>query len=162
MSFEKDFIKAMQENSGIINSICRSYFPVQDDFKDARQDVILQLWRSFPTFRNESKISTWIYKVALNTILTKRKKAQNQRLNEPISQVHIDQIPSHDDVTKDHIQEFTWLISKLDDCDKAIVILLVEGYNNKEIALMLHLTATNISTRLNRLKNKLKHRINEH
>lgn len=161
MCFEKDFIKAIQENSGIINSICRSYFPVQEDFKDARQDVVLQLWRSFPTFRKESKTSTWIYKVALNTILTKSKKAQSQRSNEPISQLHIDQIPSHDHLAEDNSQEFTWLISKLDDCNKAIVILSLEGYNNKEIALMLHLTATNISTRLNRLRNKLKHCLDE-
>jgi RNA polymerase sigma factor (sigma-70 family) len=156
MSFEKDFIRVIQENSGIINSICKTYFGKADDYKDARQDVILQLWRSFPTFRGESKVSTWIYKVALNTILAKRKKAQIHQSNEPISQAHMDEISSYDDLKEDDRQEFSWLVSKLDDCDKAIVMLLVEGYANKEIAVMLNLTATNISTRLNRLKSKLK------
>ncbi|WP_439556168.1 sigma-70 family RNA polymerase sigma factor [Dyadobacter sp.] len=75
MSLEKDFIRTVQDHTGIINGICKTYFPKSDDFKDARQDVVLQLWRSFSTFRGESKISTWIYKVALNTILAKRKKA---------------------------------------------------------------------------------------
>jgi RNA polymerase sigma-70 factor (ECF subfamily) len=163
MSFEKDFIKTIQEKSGIINSICSAYFPKLDDFKDARQDVILQLWRSFPTFRSESKISTWIYKVALNTIIAKSKKVQKHKLNEPISQAHIDQISSSTDLSADGTQEFTWLVSKLDDCDKGIFMLLVEGYTNKEIALILNLTATNVSTRLNRLKNKLKDRyLNEY
>lgn len=161
MSFENDFIKAIQENSGIISSICRSYFPEQDDFKDARQDVILQLWRSFPTFRKESKISTWIYKVALNTILYKSKKERNHNLSEPISQKHMDQIASGADFKEDVILEFSWLISRLDDIDKAIVILSVEGYANKEIALMLNLTATNVSTRLNRLKQKIKQHCND-
>ena len=158
MSIEKDFIIIIQHNTGIINSICSTYYPKSDDFKDARQDVILQLWRSFSTFRGTSKISTWIYKVALNTILTKRKKDHKLGVNEPISQLHLDQISCGADVTIDNIQEFSWLISKLDDCDKAIVMLLIEGYCNKEIAVILDLTATNISTRINRLKHKLKNR----
>jgi RNA polymerase sigma-70 factor (ECF subfamily) len=163
MSFEKEFIKTIQSNSGIINSICSTYFPKNEDFKDARQDVILQLWRSFPTFRHESKISTWIYKVALNTILAKRKKERNLGANEPLSLVHLDHISYSTDVTADTVQEFSWLVSTLEDCDKAIVLLLVEGYSNKEIAEILDLTATNISTRLNRLKHKLKDRYsNEH
>ncbi|NBA86100.1 hypothetical protein GVN16_10035 [Emticicia sp. CRIBPO] len=69
MSIEKDFILIIKHHTGIINSICNTYFPKPDDFKDARQDVILQLWRSFPTFRGASKVSTWIYKVALNTVM---------------------------------------------------------------------------------------------
>lgn len=163
MSFEKEFVKTIQNNSGIINSICSTYFPKHEDFKDARQDVILQLWRSFPTFRKESKISTWIYKVALNTILAKRKKERNLGANQPLSLVHLDQIAYSTDVTMDTVQEFSWLVSTLEDCDKAIVLLLVEGYSNKEIAVILELTVTNVSTRLNRLKNKFKNRyFNEH
>ncbi|MBE9461042.1 RNA polymerase sigma factor [Dyadobacter subterraneus] len=68
------FVKVIQEHQGIINSICRIYYMDIEDIKDARQDIILQLWKSLPTFRNDSKISTWIYKVALNTILSKVKK----------------------------------------------------------------------------------------
>ena len=158
MSFEKDFIRNIQDHTGIINGICKTYFPKSDDFKDARQDVILQLWRSFPTFRGESKISTWIYRVALNTILAKRKKDHNLDANEPLSQLHLDHITSGADGTADFIQEFSWLVSTLEDCDRAIFILLVEGYSNKEIAVILDLTATNVSTRLNRVKHKLKDR----
>lgn len=158
MSLEKDFIRTVQDHTGIINGICKTYFPKSDDFKDARQDVILQLWRSFPTFRGESKISTWIYKVALNTILAKRKKDHNLDANEPLSQLHLDHISSGADLTGDFTQEFFWLVSTLGDCDRAIIILSVEGYSNKEIAGILDLTATNVSTRLNRVKQKLKDR----
>ena len=158
MSIEEDFILIIKQHTGIINSICNTYFPKTDDFKDARQDVILQLWRSFPTFQGASKISTWIYKVALNTVLTRRKKNHSLGVNEPISQVHLDQISSETDETIDDTQEFSWLVSQLEDGDKAIVMLLVEGYSNKEIAVILDMTATNVSTRLNRLKHKLKNR----
>lgn len=156
MSLEKDFVKVVQDNAGIINSICGTYFSESDDFKDARQDVILQLWRSFPTFRGESKISTWIYKVVLNTILAKKKKDQKECSTEPIAQIHLEHIPADVSATEDDLSQFSWLVSKLEDCDKAIVMLLLEGYTNKEIATMLNLTATNISTRLNRVKNRLK------
>nr|WP_295927578.1 sigma-70 family RNA polymerase sigma factor [uncultured Dyadobacter sp.] len=163
MSLEKEFIETVQGNTGIINSICRTYFPDADDFKDARQDVILQLWRSFPTFRGESRISTWIYKVALNTILTKRKRDQNFVSHEPLSQNHLDQISSDVTWNPDDMQMFAWLVGKLDDCDKAIVMLWAEGYGNKEIALMLDLSPTNVSTRLNRLKSRLKNQyLHEH
>ena len=158
MSFERDFIRTIQDHTGIINGICKMYFPKCDDLKDARQDIILQLWRSFPTFRGESKISTWIYRVALNTILTKRKKDYNLGANEPLSQLHLDHISSGADVSADITEEFAWLVSTLEDCDRAIIILLAEGYSNKEIAVILDLTATNISTRLNRVKHKLKDR----
>jgi RNA polymerase sigma factor (sigma-70 family) len=163
MSIEKEFIETVQIHTGIINSICSTYFPKPEDFKDARQDVILQLWRSFSTFRGESKISTWIYKVALNTLLTKRKKDYNLGETEPLSQVHLDHVACGTDLTADSVQEFSWLVSTLEDRDKAVVMLLLEGYSNKEIAVILHLTTTNISTRLNRLKHKLKDRYsNEH
>lgn len=156
MSLEKEFIKTVQANTGIINSICRTYFPDADDFKDARQDVILQLWRSFPTFRGASKISTWIYKVTLNTILAKRKRDQNFVSHEPLSQDHLDQISSNVTLNADDMQVFAWLVGKLDDSDKAIVMLWAEGYGHKEIGLMLDLSPTNVSTRLNRLKCRLK------
>lgn len=156
MSFEKEFIRTIQDHSGIINSICRTYFSSPDDLKDARQDVILQLWRSFPTFTGASKVSTWIYKVTLNTILSKRKRDRNEFSSEQISQAHLDLIPSEIVPTEDDSQAFAWLVSKLDDGDKAIVMLWAEGYSNKEIARMLDLTPTNVSTRLYRVKNKLK------
>lgn len=156
MSFEKEFIRTIQDHSGIINSICRAYFRSPDDFKDARQDVILQLWRSFPTFTGASKVSTWIYKVTLNTILAKRKRNGSEVSSEQISQAHLDLIPSEIASAEDDKQAFAWLVSMLDDGDKAIIMLWAEGYSNKEIALMLDLTPTNVSTRLYRVKNKLK------
>lgn len=128
MSYEKNFIRTIQDHTGIISGICKTYFPESDDFKDARQDVILQLWRSFPTFRGDSKISTWIYKLTLSTILTKRKKDYNLGANEPLSQLHLDHISCGADLTSDFTQDFFWLVSTLEDCDRAIIILLLEVY----------------------------------
>lgn len=153
------FVKVIQEHQGIINSICRIYYTDIEDIKDAKQDIILQLWKSLPTFRNDSKISTWIYKVALNTILSKVKKDHKNSSQESLSESHLIS-PDHEFDTNDDIQQLLFLVNQLEATDKAIMILHFEGYTNKEIAEYLKLTATNISTRMNRIKTKLKEAFN--
>ena len=153
------FVKVIKEHQGIVNSICRIYYTDNEDIKDAKQDIILQLWKSLPTFRNDSKISTWIYKVALNTILSKVKKDYKNCSQESLSELHFN---SHDNLyeTNDDIQQLLFLVNQLEATDKAIMILHFEGYSNKEIGETLKLTATNVSTRMNRIKTKLKEKFN--
>lgn len=153
------FVKVIQEHQGIINSICRVYYSDIEDTKDAKQDIILQLWKSLPTFRNDSKISTWIYKVALNTILAKVKKDHKNSSQELLSELHLNNSDNQFDINDD-IQQLLFLVNQLEATDKAIMILHLEGYSNKEIAETLKLTATNISTRMNRIKIKLKEAFN--
>jgi len=153
---KNDFVSIVQEHQGIINSICRLYYTDDEDIKDARQDIILQLWKSIPTFRNESKISTWIYRVALNTVITKVKSERKSNLNEPLSDFHLNSNGTFDNAESDNIQQLLFLVSQLEATDKAIMILHFEGYSNREIAETLQLTATNVSTRMNRIKTRLK------
>ncbi|MCF0059794.1 RNA polymerase sigma factor [Dyadobacter sp. CY356] len=153
------FVQVIQENQGIINSISRIYYTDDEDIKDARQDIILQLWKSLPTFRNDSKISTWIYRVALNTMLAKAKKDHKNSSQELLSESHFNS-PDNKFDTNDDIQQLLFLVNQLEATDKAIMILHFEGYSNKEIAETLKLTATNISTRMNRIKIKLKEAFN--
>jgi RNA polymerase sigma-70 factor, ECF subfamily len=75
------FLKIVEEHQGIINSLCKCYYALPEDQKDARQDVILQLWKAWPAFRGESNVGTWIYKVCLNVLLAKKRK-ENRRLDE--------------------------------------------------------------------------------
>lgn len=147
------FVQIVQEHQRIINSLCKIYYPEVEDQKDTRQDIILQLWKSYPFFRNESKISTWIYKVALNTILSKTKKEKREVLTVPISDKFENNLSMRNG--DDDVQQLQQIISLLHDVDKAIVILFLEGYNHKEIANTLSLTETNISTRFSRIKIRL-------
>ncbi len=150
---KKEFVEIIQANQGIINSICRIYFLTQEDQKDARQEIILQLWKSFFSFKGDSKISTWIYKVALNTVLKQKRKLDNksieiepQRVANLLVQANLD----------DDFQQLQQLISLLQAEEKALVILHLEGYNHKEIGHALNISPTNVSTRLNRIRTKLK------
>lgn len=150
---KRNFIRIIDSNQGIIKSLCKAYYKSHDDQKDAFQDIILQLWKSFATFRGESEIGTWIYRVSLNTILAKVRKEKKKIATEPIgtSELSISTTMADGDIELLNI-----VIQSLKDFDKAIVILYLEGYKNKEISQILNLTPTNVSTRLNRVKAELK------
>ncbi|CAG4992867.1 hypothetical protein DYBT9275_01057 [Dyadobacter sp. CECT 9275] len=119
---QEDFIRTIREYQGVISSICLAYYSVPEDVKDARQDVILQLWRSFPTFRGEAKISTWVYRVTLNTILAKRKREVRRTVSESLSETHLNSIPEPLSRDIEDTQELALLISHLDDNDKAVIL----------------------------------------
>lgn len=150
---KQQFIQIINNNQGIILSVCKAYYPYGEDQKDAFQDVVLQLWKSFDTYRGESKMSTWIYKVSLNTLLNKTRSDQRKILTEPIGTT-ANQLKGA--AADDDLELLKIIIQSLKKLDKAVVILYLEGYKNKEIGGMLNLTTTNVSTRLNRIKAELK------
>ena len=155
---KRDFIQIVESNQGIIKSLCKAYYLSCDDQKDAFQDIVLQLWKSFGTFRGESKVSTWIYSVSLNTILTKVRNEKRKIITESISS---EQTFSHA-MADDDSELLKMVLQLLSGLDKAIVILYLEGYKNKEISDLLNLTPTNVSTRLNRVKGVLKAKFKNH
>jgi RNA polymerase sigma-70 factor, ECF subfamily len=156
---KQNFIRIINGHQGIVKSLCKAYYASYEDQKDAFQDIVLQLWKSLDTFRGESELSTWIYGVSLNTLLAKVRKEKNKIIAEPlfISDQHAPMAMADDDHELLHI-----VIQSLKDVDKAIVILYLEGYKNKEISQMLDVTPTNVSTRLNRVKTELKAKFKKH
>lgn len=154
-SLKNNFLKTIDNHQGIIKSLCNVYYSDFEDQRDARQDIILQLWKSFPSFRGESNISTWIYKVGLNTILSKIKKENRRPDEESLNHLHENK-PVTFLNNDDDLQLLTQIIQSLKDLDKAVVILYLEGYKNTEIAQLIGLTPSNISTRMNRIKTTLK------
>jgi RNA polymerase sigma-70 factor, ECF subfamily len=150
---KQNFIQLIKANQGIVKSLCKAYYARPEDQKDAFQDIILQLWKSFDTFRGESELSTWIYRVSLNTLLAKVRKERNKIITEPLllSDAITPMAMADDD------RELLNIVTRsLKDVDLAIVLLYLEGYKNKEISHILGLTPTNVSTRLNRVKTELK------
>ena len=150
---KRNFIRIVESNQGIIKSLCNAYYTRHEDRKDVFQDIVLQLWKSFETFRGESEISTWIYRVSLNTILAKVRKEKRTINAESIS---CSELILSNAMADDDTELLNIVLQSLKELDKAIVILYLEGYKNKEISQILNLTPTNISTRLNRVKAELK------
>jgi len=150
---KRDFIRIVELNQGVIRSLCKAYYVSPEDQKDVFQDIIFQLWKSFETFRGESKISTWIYRVSLNTILAKVRNERRKVATESISRSDLTFSKA---VADDDTELLNMVLLSLKDLDKAIVILYLEEYKNKEISQILNLTPANVSTRLSRVKTELK------
>lgn len=155
----EEFLKITDQFQGIITNLCRAYYTSLEDRRDARQDIILQLWKSFKTFKGESSISTWIYRVSLNTILNKRRK-EAKRVDKESIHVLRNTIAAKVGFN-DTNQLLEHLLNSLKYEDKAIFILKLEGYGNQEIADLLGLSTTNVSTKIYRIKNTLKKKYKE-
>jgi RNA polymerase sigma-70 factor (ECF subfamily) len=144
------FVRKISPHQGLIRSLCSAYFSDHEDQKDAFQDVLLQLWKSYGTFRGESSLTTWVYRVALRTLV---KKAQKSRMITCAYRPE-DELVSLPPPESAEVVRFA--LSQISPSDKALVLLHLEGYRNQEIAEVLGISATNVSTRMNRIRQKMK------
>ncbi len=135
--------------------ICRIYQDDPQDREDLLQEITLQLWHVFDTYRGESKISSWIYRVALNTAITYFKKQKRRPDSEPIP-VNFDQPDDTINEKEEQLALFYKAIKQLDKIEKALIYLYMEDQPYEEIAKTLGITEVNARVRLNRIKNKLK------
>ncbi|WP_246205984.1 sigma-70 family RNA polymerase sigma factor [Fulvivirga aurantia] len=156
MSKTERFTELIKANEGIIFKITSVYSTTDIDQKDLYQEIVTQLWTAFDRFRNESKISTWIYRVALNTAITNIRKVKKQGFKVPIDQAVLNYAEVTDPLLEERIRMLYKNIESLDELDKGIVLLYLEKRSHDEIAQIIGLSVSNIGTRLSRIRNKLK------
>ena len=152
---KKRFIEIIHENHGLISKVTKMYSNSFEDEQDLYQDIVYQLWKSFPSFREESKITTWMYRIALNTGIQYldrgKKKTQEVTMDESFLNK-----PETIDVSEQERHDILFArIKKLNDIEKGIIFLYLEGKSYDEIAIITGFTITNIGTRLNRIRQKL-------
>jgi RNA polymerase sigma factor (sigma-70 family) len=160
MYSKEEFISIIQENEGLIYKVTKVYSNSKEDAEDLYQEIVYQLWKSFGSFRNESKISTWMYRIALNTSITHLNKEKNQRSNVPVDDSLLHRADHSEMLMEERSSVLFKLIKKLNDVEKAVILLYLEGKTYEEIAGITGFTATNVGTRLGRIKEKLKSQIN--
>ena len=156
ISDKERFIRILDKHQGILISLCSVYYDTLTDQQDAFQDISLQLWKSFKDFRGEAEVTTWMYRVGLNTLLSKRRTEKRRSINVTTLDKAMELPGNQQWAVDDNYQMLLRLISVLNDKDKAILILYLEGYSHREIAVVLSTSQTNISTRFNRVKALLK------
>ncbi len=123
---------------------------------DLFQEIVLQLWKSFPTFRGEAKITTWMYRIALNTAISGFRKQSRNIKTEDIRESHFN-ISNHAEDNRDEdLQKLQWAIRQLPEIDRAIVIMALEEIPYNEIADTIGVTQNNVRVRMNRIREKLK------
>ncbi len=156
---QQAFTEVIKKNQGLIFKISSIYTNNKEDQKDLYQEIIYQLWKSFKTFKGNSKISTWMYRVALNTSITYLKKEKRNGVQVPLEHILTRKLEQEDSVIEDRIALLHMHIKKLNIIEKGIVLLYLEGNSYDNIAEITGFTKTNIGTRLSRIKEKLKTQI---
>ncbi len=152
------FLEQLNQHLGIAHKISRAYQPDADERADLFQEMIYQLWRSYPSFTGQASFSTWMYRVCLNTALANRRTARKWQ-HQPLL-THHEQIPDPPpDERAEAIQALFDAIVRLSPLNKAIVLLYLDDLNYEEIASITGLSKANVSVRLVRIKKELESRL---
>ena len=155
------FVKDLNQNIGIVHRVCNLYFRYDNDEReDAFQEIMYQLWKSYPDFQRESKFSTWMYRVALNTAITHVRKSKRAPETEKITRASDLVAESSEPMDREERMNFLYAaINALSPVDKAIILLHLEEKSYDEVAAITGLTKTNVSVRLVRIKKVLEERL---
>ena len=150
------FIEHVENNSRIIHKVCNIYCNTLVEKEDMKQEIILQLWRSYPQFQQRSKFSTWMYRIAINTAITNIRKSKRNPLIESVFEDN-NQVAEKEDIPdlSEEINELYRAISKLNETEKAIIMLYLEEKPYKEIGEIIGISEKNVSVKLVRIKSKL-------
>lgn len=158
---EQEFNKIVIENSELIKRICRYYNSNIQDQQDMYQEILINIWRSLDKFRGESKLSTFIYRIAVNVSITYASKSfKESKLYVSRDTNNIDEIidqPQDDKVVKEkQIQQLQNVLNTMSIIDKALISLVLEGLSMKEIANVIGITEPNVKVKIHRIKTHLK------
>lgn len=158
---EHNFVTELERNQNIVHKVCRIYTSNRDQHNDLFQEITIQLWKAYPKFRGDSKFSTWMYRVALNTAITLYRKSKRRVKTQDYESV-IFKIKSedYDDTEEEQLKLMYKAIKQLSDIEKALIFLYLEDKNYKEIASTIGITEVNARVKMNRIKTKLKKILN--
>jgi RNA polymerase sigma-70 factor (ECF subfamily) len=154
---EKRFINLINEHQGLVHKVCIMYESDPDDRNDLFQEIVLQLWKSFHTFRGEAKITTWMYRIALNTAISGYRKQTRNLKTEDLQEMHfnISELNSGDE-REDDIQKLQWAIRQLSEIERAMIMMALEEVPYEDIAETIGITQNNVRVRMNRIREKLR------
>ena len=148
---EAEFLEILREYKRIIYKVSSFYANENNSLDDLYQDVVLNLWTAFPNFRQESQLSTWIYRIALNTCVSFYRKNSRRPACVELTQ----DVKAYTE-ENEAVAELYACINRLGKLERALILLYLEDRPYKEIAEIMGITATNVSTKINRIKEKLK------
>ena len=153
-NIEQEFIATIRTYERVIYKVCYMYATTDTPLNDLYQEVVLNLWKAFGKFRHECKISTWIYRIALNTCISFIRKGKNTP--EIVTLTPAFDRTEDDDETETMLRQLYQMINRLGQLEKSIILLYLEDKSYEEIAEITGLTVTNVATKLSRIKDKLR------
>ena len=155
---EKEFLAVTDRYKDVIAKVCYLYSSAWVSFDDLYQEVLINLWQGLGSYRGEAKISTWIYRTAINTCITwhRRNARYTPSGTDRLDEMNVDPADTADSVAAmEEYRELYRLISRLGAVDKALISLWLEEKPYDEIARITGLSQSNVAGRLHRAKEKL-------
>lgn len=156
---EREFARFISQHSRIINKVSYFYATEQLPFDDLRQEIYVNIWRGLKQFRGDSKISTWIYRVAVNSALMALRSSKSRIETVSLDFGLLDLSSELDDVQKENFQTLHSMINGLEKIEKAIILLWLDEYTYDEIADTLGLKRNTVAVKIHRIKDKLSKQI---
>lgn len=158
---EEHFKQIVEQNKGRILRICKSYAPSEEDCKDMYQEVLINIWKSLEGFKGNSEISTWIYRIAVNTSLTfAGKQYKRMKLNVDIETSNLKSLLDEEKdeflLKEKQLQELQVQLNQLSVIDKALMGLVLEGLSTKDISDVIGITEPNVRVKIHRIKEDLR------
>ncbi len=150
---QKEFMDHIMQNENMIYKICNIYSTSYDERQDLKQEIIYQLWRSFPSFRGKSKFQTWMYRVALNTAIYFNK--QKKPVTDDLCSIEVEEDNSRQEI-EEQLRRLYKAIRTLNQMDRAIIFLYLEKHSYEQIGVITGISTKNVSVRIVRIKEKLR------
>lgn len=147
-------------DQGIIHKVCRMYCDDEEHRKDLFQEILIQLWKSFPSYRGDAKVSTWMYRVALNVAIQDFRKEKKRKLLffESYEFKEVAAQPRNE-LEDERLKKMYRAISQLDKVERAIILLHLEGKSNEEIAEIVGITQNYVRVKMTRIRKKISRKI---
>lgn len=152
---EKEFLEMIAAQQRTVFKVCYIYAKDQDDLNDLFQEVVLNLWKSFPRYRGDSKLSTWVYRIAMNTCITFLRHSNTRPQTIPLTLAVASQL-AEEESRAGQLKELYRLINQLGKLERALILLWLEERSYQEMADILGISKANVAVKLNRTKEKLK------
>lgn len=154
---QPEFVQLISEHKGLIQKVCNLYAASVQDRQDLFQEIVIQLWRAIPKFRQESKLTTWMYRVALNTAISSYRKQQRVIATTDIDFTTAELADDNEGVEKEERLKVLYAaIGHLPEIEKAIVILYLDDKSYEEMEDILGINQNNLRVKMNRVKEKLR------
>ena len=154
---EHNFVELLEKHQNIVHKVCRLYTNNYDAHNDLFQEITIQLWKAFPKFRGDSKFTTWMYRVGLNTAITLYRKSKRRIKTQEFDAIQFKiSAEEYDSTEEEQLKLMYQAVHQLNDIEKALVFLYLEDKDYREISETLGISEVNARVKMNRVKKKLK------
>ena len=157
---KEEFLEVISRYQGILHKVCLLYFHNEADRKDNFQEILYQLWKAYPYLKNKGSIASWIYRISINTSIARIRK-ESRFVNYEQMPETIDETDLLENVIKsEQSSRLLKALKRLNDIDKSIMFLYLEGESYEGIADIIGISSSNVGTKINRIKERLKKNLN--